>query len=143
MPLKRIKNVNLALLVVWIFGVLYASLASNKDLPDVQLFPHVDKLFHFVFYFGMIHLSLTYNMLCNVSSLIKGLTILLILSLGIVIEYLQEYLNKGRSFSVEDMFANTLGLLFGIILFYILEDVYKRIIKQIERVNSNKTINEI
>ena len=86
----------------------------DLGLPKFQLF-EIDKLAHFVMYF-----SLTIFWCLASKSFYKSNFKLLLftISLGFVLEIFQHILPFGRYFDLADLLANTLGVIFGIIILY-------------------------
>jgi VanZ family protein len=105
--------------IVWSLVILFLSLIPGKELPEVDIF-QVDKLVHF-FFFSVLMILTCYGIYKTVYFKIMRLRPAMIgfaysLSLGIVIEILQQYV-PGRSFSYADMFANSVGVGIGYLVF--------------------------
>lgn len=118
---KQAELLNLWAIILWVSGILYACLTPNDQMPDVNFFEGFDKLMHFLFYFGLIILLLVYRLQKQWGSWVSALCILSTAAFGIGIEYMQRALEGGRSFSVEDMLANCLGLLGGVVVYLFVE----------------------
>jgi VanZ family protein len=119
--------------IVWATLVLIACALPPSDVNEISFFsfPHMDKVAHFSFHFGLIFLILwgkdKQNKINNLPSIVYPS--ILVLLFGISIEFLQAYVFIGRSASVFDEMANTVGLIIGI-LFY--KYLYIRILKIIK-----------
>jgi VanZ family protein len=105
--------------------IFYGSLTSGNNLNQFGLFsiPNIDKLIHFLFYFG---LSLTFiTSLYKVSKLSKTdlifITLIYTISYGILMEVLQFYISLSRSAEILDALSNTLGSIAGILIFQYLK----------------------
>ncbi len=129
---ETLQRLNLLVILLWLMLIIYSCLFPTDKLPSNNWnIPHMDKLGHFVFYFGLVHLTLIYRLLMKWHSFATGFIIFFILLLGIAIEYLQQLMGMGRTFSVEDMLANMLGLIFGIVFFYWLEHFYFKVYQKL------------
>ena len=112
-----ILKITLALIVI---GIFYLSLTPNETLTVGN-----DKISHFIAY-GCLML--------NIGLLVfpikrKGLIgALLAILIGIIIELLQ-YFVPGRYMSIEDVYANSLGVLLGLILILLLGKWIQRLLK--------------
>ncbi|MFV0555011.1 MAG: VanZ family protein [Mangrovibacterium sp.] len=133
MTTKHAQQLNLWAIILWIAGILYACLTPNEDMPKVNFFEGFDKLMHFLFYFGFIILLLIYRLQKHWNNAWGGAMIALVASFGIGVEYLQRALEEGRSFSVEDMLANCLGLLGGIVIYLLLESTLARFLSALKK----------
>ena len=98
------------LFALYVLLVVYVSLTPSE--PTVKLVGW-DKIGHFLAYSGMTILaSLTFRTLNG-----RFRTILLIIGLGFLLEWVQTYI-PSRSTSWDDAFANNLGVLLGTAVFY-------------------------
>lgn len=107
----------------WAIITLVLTLLPGEDLPDVHFF-HVDKFAHF-FIFGVL-MILTSRGLKKTAS-ITGAPVhpfltaaLLSIGFGILIEFLQRFV-PGRSFSIADMLANSIGVGLGYLILLLLK----------------------
>ena len=101
--------------------IFYGSITSGDNLNKVEFLniKNLDKVVHFIFYLS---LSIT-----TLSALYKNsrfrfldqklLTIIFVVSYGLIMEMLQYYIASNRSAEIIDAIANTLGCLSGIWLF--------------------------
>ncbi len=100
----------LLIYVLWglsVAGVVFLSLRPGADFP--LSFWNADKLGHFLAYLWLALLPALV-----IQSLIRMILLsLLLVSLGMLLECLQIHV-PGRSFSLADMIANTIGVLLGI-----------------------------
>ena len=96
---------------LWSLIIIFLSLISPSSLPEI-LYSIKDFVLHFVAY---LIASFLFSM---GSKSIYGpwKPALLCLFIGCGIEFIQPLMSNGRSFSYHDIIANTLGLIFGIIL---------------------------
>jgi VanZ family protein len=78
----------------------------------------LDKLLHFVLYFVLVFSwLLTYQTRSKLSTSKSSIIILLSIGYGILIEILQAVSHTGRSYELDDIIANTIGVIGGWILF--------------------------
>jgi VanZ family protein len=109
--------------VVWSLVVLVLTLIPGSAIPEVGIF-QADKLVHF-FIFGVLMILSSYAIKKTAGT--KGIFLnpLLISSLysvgfGVMIEFIQKFV-PGRSFSLADMLANTVGVGLGYLIFIFLK----------------------
>ncbi|MBT8205790.1 MAG: VanZ family protein [Eudoraea sp.] len=105
----------------WLLLITVLSLLSFPDDPDGGLdIPHMDKAVHFLFYFVAAILGSLYLREASKKtiSLSKALTISLLFAVfyGILIEVFQSTLTDYRSGELEDILANSLGAITGVLL---------------------------
>lgn len=93
------------------------SLLPKADFPKAPLFPGADKLVHAVMYFIFILLLLWSFQDKRVA---QWKLIGFVISWGIAIEFLQRFMNLGRSFSEFDILANLTGTLIGFLFYKLL-----------------------
>ena len=88
------------------------SLLPSRDLPDIKLFMHADKVIHVCMYAGF-----TFLLLWAWPQKFTGgrqlLPLLAIIILGFSLEAIQELGHYGRTFKLSDELANILGFLPG------------------------------
>ncbi len=105
-------------LSVWVLVIIVLSLMpkSSLGIKRVKLFENSDKIVHFMMYAILTILAIMALKKRDVCTK-RCLTIISIFSifLGVLMEFLQEYLDIGRSFDTFDILANTTGVLFVII----------------------------
>ncbi|MEO6102246.1 MAG: VanZ family protein [Pseudoxanthomonas sp.] len=87
--------------------VVVASLIPARDLPDLQV---SDKLEHFVAYAALSAGAVQ----LYVRRLSWGFVCVLLVLMGIGIEYLQAQMGLGRMLDRNDALANTIGVLIGL-----------------------------
>lgn len=107
----RYRGIWLATGWLWVSVVIYLSLSPHP--PEPLTFSHADKLEHG---FAYASLALWFAQL-YLSTRQRGVVILLLVSLGITLEFLQG-LSGYRMFEIADMLANSIGVLLGIGLAY-------------------------
>jgi VanZ family protein len=105
--------------ILWSLIVLVLTLIPGSAIPDVRIF-QVDKLVHF-FIFGVLMIFCSYALKKTADR--KGIPLnpLLISGIysvcfGVMIEFIQRFV-PGRSFSIADMLANTIGVGLGYLVF--------------------------
>ncbi len=105
-------------LSVWVLVIIVLSLMpkSSLGMEKVKLFENSDKIVHFMMYAILTILAIMAFKKRDVCTK-RCLTIISIFSifLGVMMEFLQEYLDIGRSFDTFDILANTTGVIFVII----------------------------
>ena len=111
--------------LVWTAVVVILSVVpnSNVSLNDFQ-FGHVDKVAHFIMYtllclFWSIGLKRQF-IYPSLRRLALHVSFFGGLSIGILLEFLQEYVIETRTFEFSDLIANGIGCIFGIFLFKII-----------------------
>lgn len=108
--------------------IAYASLASPSRIPRVIVFEHLDKVVHFVMYFGFC-IMLIYAIdrrkyhdsgktINNLPFVLYLMVLLAALTWGFAMELLQQYMSMGRQYSMYDMIANAAGALAGLVLYF-------------------------
>lgn len=119
--MKILKYWKTILIAIIIF---YGSLTSSKSLNKVSLFhiQNMDKVIHFLMYF-FLSISLQSSIKRN-SSLKKEsrilITLIFVISYGLLMEVFQFYFTSDRSAEILDVFANITGCLTGILIFPVL-----------------------
>lgn len=101
--------------------ILYGSVTSGSSLNKVNIFQinNIDKFIHLSFYFLLsisFQSSLLQNTLINKKEQIF-ITLVLIISYGLIMEIFQFYFTDDRSAELFDALANTLGCISGILIF--------------------------
>ena len=101
--------------------ICYGSLTSSSNLNKVNFlaFENIDKLIHFLMYAA---LSLLFFIALRKNSQFKRkeqiiITLILVISYGLIMEVFQFYFTNDRSAELIDAFANILGSLFGLLIF--------------------------
>lgn len=93
-------------------------LSSQSTIQKIPAFPHADKLVHFVCFGG---LAFWVAFGCNLSEnkKIKILLPTIIVSIYGIIDEIHQSFTPGRSSTISDWIADTLGALFGSFVFYL------------------------
>lgn len=99
-----ILKITLSIIVI---GILYLSLTPNETLIVGN-----DKISHFIAY-GCLMLNIGVIVFPNKKQMIVGM--LFAIALGIIVEVLQQFV-PGRFMTIEDIYANSLGVLLGTVL---------------------------
>jgi VanZ family protein len=116
-----IKNYFWAFL--WSFFILTICLIPSNDLPKISFFSdyHIDKVVHLFLYFIQIILFLLVGTYKTSTNSFRRKYILFILfyslSLGIAVEFIQQYYIIGRAGDFYDVLADLVGILLGLCLF--------------------------
>lgn len=121
--------------ILWAGFILLASAISGNDLDKVKIItiPHFDKFVHLVLYFiftllliaAQVKIKLTLQL--NFSVLI--IIILFAFFYSLIMEILQRFVFEARSFELSDLLANSLGILFCLLLFVLKTNFFKNLIK--------------
>jgi len=105
---------------VWVSIILYFSLTPNGpklkiDLNDKTY--RLDYIFHFVVYFGLaiIYTLWKADKYFNVKSALLIYFLIIGIALSGIIEYSQSFI-PGRTFNPIDFYANTAGIIIGILI---------------------------
>lgn len=110
------QSVRVFLVVVYVGFIVALSLLPPQDLPQVPMFSGEDKVIHFIMYFGFsVLFCWTLKVELNYSKLFY--VILVTVGWGILMEYMQLDMHMGRSFSWYDELANSIGVVFGILIY--------------------------
>lgn len=110
------QSVRVFLIVIYIGFIAALSLLPPQDLPHIPMFRGADKLIHCGMYFIFSVLSCwTLKTELNYSRLFY--IIIGTVGWGVLMEYLQLDMNRGRSFSWYDELANSIGVTFGILIY--------------------------
>lgn len=112
--LNRVLFLRLA--IIWTVLTLWLSVASIRNIRSIIMFDLFswDKAGHFVVY--LIMTFLWCKGLSHISR-IRFFVIIFSVSFGVLMEIIQFYSSIGRTFEVDDIIANTLGALAGILIF--------------------------
>ncbi len=103
---------------LWVIVVIVLSLMpkSSLGIERVKLFKHSDKIVHFIMYAVLAILSImAFKKGKNCRADCLAIISISSLSLGVIMEFLQEYLEIGRTFDTFDILANAAGVIFVII----------------------------
>jgi len=114
------KSITLIPALIWAGIIAFISLVPGDELPQTNF--HInDKLVHFLIYFsftGVLFASLYpyLRLSSNNNPLRDSLIISSLISFayGTMIEFLQEYMNMGRSADLYDVLANLSGIIIAV-----------------------------
>jgi VanZ family protein len=104
------------LVVIYVGFIAALSLLPPQDLPQVPLFRGADKLIHCGMYFIFSVLS-CWTLKTELKYSRLFFIIVGTVGWGILMEYLQLDMHRGRSFSWYDELANSIGVTFGILIY--------------------------
>ena len=112
-----LKNIVLAIAILYSVALLTVSLVSLEDVPDLGL-SFSDKIFHFIAYALMTFLWFLAIKINTTYTVKKSIVISAILSIafGFLIEVLQDKLTTYRTLDLYDVAANTIGVLLAVIV---------------------------
>jgi len=116
------QSVRVFLVIVYIGFIAALSLLPPQDLPHIPMFRGADKLIHCGMYFVFSVLSCwTLKSEQNYSRLF--FIFMGTVGWGILMEYLQLNMHRGRSFSWYDELANSIGVTFGILIYILVSRI--------------------
>ena len=109
---------------LFIFAISFY-LSSQSTIQQIPAFPHADKLVHFICFGG---LAFWVAFACNLSEnqKIKILIPTVIVSIYGIIDEIHQSFTPGRSSTISDWIADTLGALFGSFIFYQVLKIIKK-----------------
>ena len=112
-----LKNIVLAIAILYSVALLTVSLVSLEDVPDLGL-SFSDKIFHFIAYALMTFLWFLAIKINTTYTVKKSIVISAILSIafGFLIEFLKDKLTTYRTLDLYDVAANTIGVLLAVIV---------------------------
>lgn len=113
------QSVRVFLVVIYVGCVAALSLLPPQDLPHVQLFDGADKLVHFGMYF-LFSILFCWAIKTELNYFRLFFIIVGTVGWGILMEYMQLNMHFGRSFSWYDELANSIGVVFGILTYFLL-----------------------
>ncbi len=108
---------SILVVIIVLYLTLYPDPIPNTD---IMLFPHIDKVIHAIMMMGVVmalsfdyirkgqHIKMSPLILCSFSFA----TVLF----GVIIEFLQDYMNIGRSKDLFDFIANVIGTIVGTVI---------------------------
>jgi VanZ family protein len=115
--MKRILNNKKIILVcalAWTILIIIGCSLPGSAVPKVPLFPHFDKVVHFIFFF-------IFTMLWSVYNNCKWVTTIYIIITSFIFGWFIEIYQKnyviGRSFDVFDIVADTIGAVSFLIIY--------------------------
>ena len=113
-PLSVLKKLLLPAAIIYTIALVFISLISLNGIPNLGS-SFDDKIYHFLAYLILAGLWITYYKPTK-----KKQTLLLIfivlLVFGILLESVQHQLNPNRTFDLNDMLANCIGILVGTLI---------------------------
>jgi len=110
------QSVRVFLVVIYIGFIATLSLLPPQDLPHIPMFRGADKLIHCGMYFIFSVLS-CWTLKTELKYSRLFFIIIGTIGWGILMEYLQLDMHRGRSFSWYDELANSIGVIFGILIY--------------------------
>lgn len=116
------QSVRVFLVVIYIGFIAALSLLPPKDLPHIPMFRGADKLIHCGMYFIFSLLS-CWTLKTEQNYLRLFFIATGTIGWGILMEYLQLDMHRGRSFSWYDELANSIGVTFGILIYIIVSRI--------------------
>jgi VanZ family protein len=101
--------------------IFYGSVTSSSNLNKFELIhlEHIDKFIHYILYFVLgltFFASLKKNILISKQELVF-LTLVLVISYGVLMEVFQFYFTIDRSADIMDVLANSFGCVSGILVY--------------------------
>ena len=104
------RKLTLFLALFWTIGIFIGCSTPGKDLPELHLFDHFDKLVHFTFFAVFFILWYMYfHDLKNIAWIVFFATVVY----GFLIEFYQLHFVAGRAFDVWDGIADSIGGILG------------------------------
>ena len=103
------RNLLLIAAIVYTLALVIASLVNIHNVPEIG-FSFDDKIYHFVAYFGLAFLWITYS---KAFSNKKRLVFISVLLFGVLLEVLQHQINPNRTYDTYDLIANCVGVIIG------------------------------
>ncbi|PSK89496.1 VanZ family protein [Taibaiella chishuiensis] len=111
------KNRAILFAVLWTLLILVACFIPGREVPDVRI-PFIDKWVHFVLFGGF-----SFLWLCTRKRAVPctGLVVFLAsVALGYGVELIQgSGITSGRSYDMYDVYADSVGGLLGVLLFFL------------------------
>lgn len=120
--------------LVWAVIVFIACSVPGNQVPDVSLIniPHFDKIVHFILFFVLTILLVSEFNKLNLEKKTLSIAYLwssfISIGYGVAIEALQHFVFASRSASFGDVFANSLGVLFAILIYRYVNSTSKGLI---------------
>ncbi len=111
---------------VYLLVIALLSLLPSYDLPDIKLFPGVDKLVHMCMYLGLSVLACWSYDISHHRMRIMYMLLAGVFMYGVLMEILQRTLHNGRSFDFKDMIANLTGAIIGLLIYKFLDKLRER-----------------
>ena len=112
------KNRAISFAVLWPLVILVTCFVPGREVPNIRI-PFIDKWVHFVLFGGF-----SFLWLCTRSrpAFRTGLVVFLAsVALGYGVELIQgSGITSGRSYDLYDVYADSVGGLLGVLLFFLL-----------------------
>ncbi len=109
--------------IAWTIFILVLFLIPSQVIPGSKEIPNLDKLVHFAFFMVFtilfmhdMHKIIRLKLISIVNILV---TFLVVLSLALIIEGLQDIMKLGREGDIIDIFYDLIGFIFGMLLLVI------------------------
>ncbi|WP_282043947.1 VanZ family protein [Winogradskyella flava] len=113
-PLLVLRKLLLFVALVYTFALTITTFINLNGVPSLGS-SFDDKIYHFVAYFGLAALWVTYFKPSKKKQILN-MVLLCLLLFGIVLELIQHKLNPNRTYDVYDLTANCLGILLGTLI---------------------------
>ena len=120
---------SLLILIKWlpalsIFGISFY-LSSLSTIQQIPAFPYADKLVHFIC-FGGLAFWVAFGCDFFANSKLKIFVPVIIVSIYGIIDEIHQSFTPGRSSTVGDWIADTLGALLGSFIFYLISKLIQK-----------------
>jgi VanZ family protein len=109
-----LKKLLLPAAIIYTIALVFVSLISLHGIPSLGS-SFDDKIYHFLAYFILAGLWITYYKPTKKKQTLLLVFIALLL-FGILLESVQHQLNPNRTFDLNDMLANCIGILVGTLI---------------------------
>lgn len=122
--MKRFVSLHLVPAYLWLFLITYLSLFKGNSSVKIEI-PHLDKVVHFVFYFGLVYLFA--RGLHSVKEKVNMyIVVIMAILYGGLIELVQMQTGY-RSGDIFDFIANSSGAIMAFILFQSIENIVHKL----------------
>jgi len=112
------QPVRILLVLLYICCIVALSLLPPQEFPKIPLFPGADKIVHFLLYL-VFSLLACWALRTEKHYYLLFFIILATIGWGMLMEFIQLAMHSGRSFSWYDVFANSLGVFVGILVYVV------------------------
>lgn len=122
--LLKNKKWTVRVAIIWTVLIFVACLIPGNEIPDVKI-PLADKWVHCIIFAGFSFLWLCVK---HHSTTLFGLLMFLIsVATGYSVELLQgSGITRGRSYDLNDVLADAIGSVTGIMIFFIIQYMYEK-----------------
>jgi VanZ family protein len=110
------QPVRIFLVILYVGCIVALSLLPPKDFPQIPLFEGADKVVHFIMYF-IFSILFSWSLKTELNYFRLFFIIPVTIGWGILMEYFQQSMHIGRSFSWYDILANSIGVFVGILIY--------------------------